>query len=226
MRILAVIPAYNEEACIAETVRTLTSVCPEVDYVVINDGSKDNTARICADNHINHINLPVNCGLSAAFQTGMKYALNHGYDVVVQFDADGQHLPEYIPVMAEALEAQHADIVIASRFVTGKKMTGARGVGSRLISRLLKLTSGLTVTDPTSGMRMYNAAMIRDFAYSFDLSPEPDALALLARHGAQVIEVPAEMQERQGGESYFDLSHIISYMTKTCLSIILFQWLR
>ena len=121
MRVLAVIPAYNEEACIEGTVTNLVATCPDVDYVVINDGSRDHTEEICQTRGFNYVSLPVNCGLTSGFKTGMKYAKRHGYDAVVQFDADGQHLPQYIPDMARAMQEQGANIVIASRFVTEKK---------------------------------------------------------------------------------------------------------
>lgn len=226
MKILAIIPAYNEEECLEQTIRDLVATCPDVDYLVVNDGSTDSTRAICEKNRFSHVNLPVNSGLSVGFQTGMKYAERHGYDAAVQFDADGQHLPEYIPIMAEAMESTGASIVIASRVLAGEGPTGARGAGSKLISALIRLTSGMTITDPTSGMRMYDRAIIKEFAHGRDLTPEPDTVALLARKGALVTEVPARMQERQGGESYFDMHHVVAYMSRICFSILLFQWFR
>ena len=226
MRILAIIPAYNEQDCLEQTIRSLESMCPSIDYIIVNDGSTDDTKQICERNHFSHVNLPVNSGLSVGFQTGMKYADRHGYDAAVQFDADGQHLPEYIIPMGNALEEQQADIVIASRTLAGEAPAGARGAGSKIISALIRLTSGVRLTDPTSGMRMYSRRMIGEFAKGYDLTPEPDTVALLARKGCKVIEVPARMQERQGGESYFDFTHVIAYMSRVCFSILLFQWFR
>lgn len=226
MRILAVIPAYNEEDCIENTVNALTSACPEVDYLVVNDGSRDRTEEICRERGINHVCLPINTGLASGFKTGMKYAARRGYDAVVQFDADGQHLPEYIPSMAKTMEQEGAGIVIASRTLAGCPPTGARGAGSKLISLLIKLTTGVTITDPTSGMRMYDRKMIELFSGSFDLSPEPDTVAMLARKGVKIVETPATMQERQGGESYLDLPNVVRYMLRTCMSILMFQWFR
>lgn len=226
MKILAVIPAFNEEDCIADTVAHLTATCPQVDYLVVNDGSKDHTEEICQSLGLNYVSLPVNTGLTSGFKTGMKYAQRHGYDAVVQFDADGQHLPEYIPVMADAMEREHAGIVIASRALAGCPPTGARGMGSKLISWLIKVTTGTTIGDPTSGMRMYDRSLIEQYATAFDFAPEPDTIALLARKGTKIVEVPAQMQERQGGESYFDLPNIVRYMLRTCFSILMFQWFR
>lgn len=226
MRLLAVIPAYNEEESLAATVASLVETCPGIDYLVIDDGSVDGTNRVCVEQGLRHLRMPVNTGLSSVFRTGMKYARRNGYDTVVQFDADGQHLPEYIAPMAQALEEQDADIVIASRVLAGEAPVGLRNVGSKLISWLIRTTTGTTVTDPTSGMRMYNRRMIEKFATGFDIQPEPDTVALVARRGGRVVEVPARMQERQAGESYLTMGKSVAYMLRTGLSILLYQWLR
>ncbi len=227
MRVLAVVPAFNEEECLANTVASLKSTCPDVDCLVVNDGSSDGTWDIVRKNRLHGANLPVNTGLTSAFRTGMKYALRHGYDAVVQFDADGQHLPSYIPVMARKLEETGANMVIASRYLDGTvRPSGARGAGSRLITFLIRLTTGARITDPTSGMRMYSKEMIRLFATSFDCAPEPDMVALAARRYGPVVEIQATMQERQGGESYLKLGNVIKYMSRTCLSILMLRFLR
>lgn len=226
MKVLAIIPAYNEEECLANTVAELTSVCPDIDYLVVNDGSHDKTPEICDELHLNHIDMPVNCGLTSGVKAGMKYAYRHGYDAAVQFDADGQHMPQYISKMADAMREQNADIVIASRNLAGGGAVGARGTGAKLITALIKQATKQTITDPTSGMRMYNRRMIEIFARDFDISPEPDTISLLIRKGAKVIEIPAEMRERQGGTSYLRYFSAISYMARTCLSLLLFQWFR
>lgn len=227
MRVLAVVPAFNEEECLADTVASLKSTCPDVDCLVVNDGSSDGTWDIVRKNHLRGANLPVNTGLTSAFRTGMKYALRHGYDAVVQFDADGQHLPSYIPVMARKLEETGANMVIASRYLDGTvRPSGARGAGSRLITFLIRLTTGARITDPTSGMRMYSKEMIRLFATSFDCAPEPDMVALAARRYGPVVEIQATMRERQGGESYLKLGNVIKYMSRTCLSILMLRFLR
>ncbi len=227
MKVLAIVPAYNEEEALLGTVTMLKEACPSIDYLIVNDGSSDHTADIIRNKHLNGVSLPVNCGLTSGIRTGMKYAWRKGYDAAVQIDADGQHLPEYIPQMASAMRQNSADIVIASRYLDGSvKPEGARCVGSKLISGLIKMTTGTTITDPTSGMRMYNRRMIEFFATGFDVAPEPDTVAYVARKGGTVIEIPCTMRERQGGESYLKLSNAIRYMARTCLSILLFQWLR
>lgn len=226
MRILAIVPAYNEEDCLEATIRELTEVCPEVDYLVVNDGSRDSTAAICDRLRLNHVDLPVNCGLTSAFKTGMKYAWRNGYDAAVQFDSDGQHRPEYILPMAETMEREDASIVIASRYLAAARGHSARDIGARLITALIKHGTKQTITDPTSGMRMYNKKMIRTYAEGFDLPPEPDTVSLFMRRGEKVVEIPAEMRERQGGTSYLHFYSSISYMARTCLSLLLFQWFR
>jgi len=226
LKVLAIIPAYNEEECLGNTVSELTSVCPDVDYLVINDGSHDRTPQICDELHLNHIDMPVNCGLTSGVKAGMKYAYRHGYDAAVQFDADGQHMPEYISKMAEAMRREGADIIIASRNLAGGGAVGARGTGAKLITFFINCATKQTITDPTSGMRMYNRSMIEKFARDFDIAPEPDTISLLIRKGAKVIEIPAQMRERQGGTSYLRYFSAISYMARTCLSLLLFQWFR
>ena len=226
MKILAVIPAYNEQECIVDTVDWLRRECPDIDYLVVNDGSKDATVDLCRAHGFSYVSLPINTRLTSAFRCGMKYAHRNGYDAVVQFDADGQHLPSYIPKLVAAMQEHNADIVIASRVLAGGGPTGMRSVGSRIIAALIRLTTGLRLTDPTSGMRMYDRAMIELFASRFDLTPEPDDVALLARCGARVVEVPARMQERQGGTSYLNIWSSARYMGRMIVSIALFQWFR
>lgn len=119
LKLLVIIPAYNEEECLANTVRELLRECPGVDYLVVNDGSLDHTPQICDKLRLNHVDLPVNTGLSSSFRCGMKYAWRHNYDAAVQFDADGQHVPQAVPLMAHAMEQEGANIVIASRGLAG-----------------------------------------------------------------------------------------------------------
>lgn len=227
MRVLVVIPAFNEQECLEQTVRELAETCPGIDYLVVDDGSSDATRSIIRRCQMPGVSLPVNTGLTSAFRTGMKYAQRHGYDAVLQFDADGQHVPSYIPEMARVLEERDADIVIASRCLDGSyRLPGPRGAGSRLISLLIRVTTGTVVTDPTSGMRMYGRRMIDLFAGGFDIAPEPDMLAYVARDGGVIVEVPVRMRERQGGTSYFGLGNVIKYMGRTCLSILMFRFLR
>lgn len=226
MRTLAIIPAYNEEGSIRRTIEELVETAPWIDYVIINDGSSDCTREICLSNSFNMIDLPINMGLSAGFQTGMKYALRNGYDCAIQFDADGQHEPQYIAAMVSEMEQTQADIVIGSRFVTQKKQTSARMTGSALISAIIRITTGKKINDPTSGMRLFGKSIIERFAKEADFGPEPDTIAYLMRQGAHVSEVQVSMRDRTSGESYLSFTKSIKYMLRTCISILFLQWFR
>ena len=224
-KLLIVIPAYNEEGSIERVVDDLIQNYPQYDYVVVNDGSRDRTAAICRSRGYRLIDLPVNLGLAGAFQTGLRYAAEHGYDCAMQLDADGQHLPRYIAPMLEKLEAG-ADIVIGSRFLTVKKPKSLRMVGSYLISWAIRLTTGQPICDPTSGMRMFNRRLLEEFAQNLNYGPEPDTISYLIKNGAVVKEVQVKMAERTAGESYLNFARSVQYMIKMGLSILLIQWFR
>ncbi|BBA92851.1 glycosyltransferase family 2 protein [Streptococcus ruminantium] len=222
---LIIIPAYNEEGSIEAVVNNLESNFPEFDYVVINDGSKDRTSEICHGNGFNIIDLPVNLGLTGAVQTGFKYAYKMNYNQAIQFDGDGQHLPEYIGDLVAEIKKGH-DCVIGSRFVSAPKNYSLRMLGNSLISWSIRLTTGQKITDPTSGMRMFNKELIRDFALNVNYTPEPDTISFLIRQGYKIREVQVKMLERQTGQSYLTLSRSIKYMVHMFTSILLIQNFR
>ncbi|MBC5658791.1 glycosyltransferase family 2 protein [Anaerosacchariphilus sp. NSJ-68] len=225
MKCLVIIPAYNEEENIVRVVENLKNNYPMYDYIVINDGSADGTARICRERGYELVDLPVNLGLAGAFQTGLKYAYRKGYDYAIQFDADGQHRPEFIGPMLEKIREGY-DIVIGSRFVTEKKPHSMRMLGSNLISAAMKLTTGRRVKDPTSGMRMFNKKMIAEFALNLNYGPEPDTVSYLLKQGATIAEVQVEMDERIAGESYLNMTKAMMYMLRMLLSILFIQNFR
>ena len=225
MKCLVIIPAYNEEENIVRVVENLKNTYPMYDYVVINDGSSDDTARLCRRKGYELVDLPVNLGLAGAFQTGLKYAWRKGYDYAIQFDADGQHRAEYIAPMLEKIQEGY-DIVIGSRFVTEKKPHSLRMIGSRLIAVATRLTTGKKVKDPTSGMRMFNKKMIAEFALNLNYGPEPDTISYLLKQGATIAEVQVEMDERIAGESYLNITKSIMYMLRMLMSILLIQNFR
>ena len=222
-RILAIIPAYNEEENILRVIKDLEAENVGCDYIVINDCSKDRTGQILDDHNIKHIDLPVNLGLSGAVQTGYKYAFYHNYDAAIQFDGDGQHLAKYIPVLARELENGY-DIVIGSRFIDEKRHLSLRMLGSKIIATMIKLTTGRTIKDPTSGMRIINKELIKDYAFEVNRRPEPDTLALQIKKGYRVKEVQVEMKERIAGTSiYAGIGSSIEYMLKVLVTIIFFN---
>ena len=223
MRLSIIIPAYNEEENILRVVRQLEAANTGCDYVVINDCSKDNTPKILDENKINHIDLPVNLGLTGAVQTGYKYAYENNYDAAIQFDGDGQHLPEYIPALVKEIENGY-DIVIGSRFVDEKKHMSARMLGSRLITAMIKLTTGQKINDPTSGMRIINRKLIKDYAYELNRKPEPDTLAYQMKKGFRVKEIQVKMEDRVAGTSiYAGIGSSIQYMLRVLVTIIFFN---
>lgn len=224
-RTLVVIPAYNEEECLEGTLEELLSMLPTCRYLVVNDGSTDRTETICRKRSYKHVSLPVNVGLSGAFQTGIKYAFEHGYDYVLQFDADGQHDPSYIPILLDA--ARGSDIVIGSRFLTVRKPLTLRMVGSALITAAIKIASGVHLKDPTSGMRLFGEKSIRAFAVDSNCGPEPDTIAyFIKKKHATVVEVPVTMRERVAGTSYLNAKAAVLYMLRMTMSIVIIQPFR
>ena len=223
--LLIMIPAYNEEENIELVVERLRQNFPQYDYVVINDGSKDRTAEICREKGYNLVDLPVNLGLAGSFQAGIRYAYRKGYPYAVQIDGDGQHRPEYIERMLVKMKEGY-DIVIGSRFVNAKKPMTMRMLGSNLIETAIRLTTGATIKDPTSGMRLYDRKMIEEFAKGLNYGPEPDTISYLIRQGAKVAEVPVVMDERAGGVSYLTPVKAARYMIQMLVSILLIQNFR
>lgn len=227
MKLLVMIPAYNEAENIERVVENLITNYPQYDYVIINDGSTDDTRKICARNGYNFMDLPVNVGLSGAIKSGMRYANYYGYDYVVQLDGDGQHDPVYIQSLIDKMEESGVDIVIGSRFKTERKPLNARMVGSQILTMAIRLTTkGKYIGDVTSGMRLFNKKMIKQFGYDMHYSPEPDTLAYLLNCGVRIEEVQVKMYERVAGTSYLDFKGSIWYMMKMLFSILLFQWVR
>lgn len=225
-RILLVIPAYNEAESIVQVTEELIHDYPELDYIIITDGSTDGTDQICRMHGYHAIHLPVNLGLAGCFQTGMKYAYQHGYGAAVQFDGDGQHRPEYISAMKEKLDEGY-DIVLGSRFLCdGADMKLARALGSRLIRFAIRCTTGVAVTDPTCGLRMYSRRMIDSFANKINYAPEPDTISFLIKNGARVAEVPVRVAARTGGVSYLRPMNAARYMLRMLTSILLIQNFR
>lgn len=224
-KVLVVIPAFNEEANIEQVVEELVRDYPELDYLIVNDGSTDKTASICKKHGYQLLDLPVNLGLAGCFQAGMKYAWHKGYACAVQFDGDGQHRPEYILPMKRKMEEGY-DIVIGSRFVDRPKDLSIRMIGSRLLAGAIWLTTGVRVADPTSGMRMFNRRMIGEFAWNLNYGPEPDTVSYLLKQGARVAEIPVRIGERLGGESYLKPVVAAKYMLRMLLSILLIQNFR
>lgn len=226
MKTIVIIPAYNESENIVNTVTALTTTCPEVDYVIINDCSTDNTAAICEEYGFNYINLPINLGIGGGMQTGYRYAHDNGYDVAIQFDGDGQHNAEYIKDLIAPIEAGEAELVIGSRFIDKKgfQTSFMRRVGINLLGATLKLCGRVKITDATSGFRAANRDVIAFFSkhYAQDY-PEPESIIAVRVSGLRVKEVPVVMNERTAGVSSISTWKSVYYMIKVNLAILMYR---
>ena len=224
MKVLIIIPAYNEEGSIQNVIDNLINNYPSYDYVIINDGSVDETKDICSRNHYQVLHLPINMGIGGAVQMGYRYAEANHYDVAVQIDGDGQHDVAYLEKMLKLIEEEKADIVIGSRFVEkeGFQSSGMRRVGIRFLSILGKFLTGVRVKDITSGYRAVNRRFIKLFAQDYPPDyPEPEAMVIAAVHGGKIAEFPVVMRERVSGESSITLKRSVYYMIKVSLAMII-----
>lgn len=223
---LILIPAFNEEENILHVLEDIKEHCPEIDYLVINDGSTDNTLEICKKNGADVLDLPINLGLAGAFRAGIRYAVKNGYKYAIQFDGDGQHCAEYIPAMLALANEKKCNIVIASRYIGRKRKWTLREIGSWVITFFIFITTGRYLTDPTSGMRLYDLCVMGKIADYINYSPEPDTIAALLRQGAVVEEIPVKMRERIHGASYLTVGKSLKYMFHVCMSILVVNWMR
>jgi len=222
-RVLVIIPAFNEAESLESVLRSIRTLTPDYDVLVVNDGSVDATSRIARSvEGVKVVDLPFNLGIGGAMQTGYKYALRNGYDIAVQCDADGQHPASRIPDLVRHVEAGDADIIIGSRYVaeTGYAPSMGRRVGKSILSRIVDAIVGGGITDTTSGFRAANRRVISVFARDYpDDYPEAEALVILHKSGLKAAETPVEMLPRQGGTSSISPRHAFYYMVKVGLAI-------
>lgn len=223
MKLLIIIPAYNEAESLRGVIERLRSICPQYDYIIVNDGSTDGTEELCEKNGYNVINHTLNKGLAEAVRTGMKYAIENGYDAALQFDADGQHLPEYIDSMVNCMKESGCDIVIGSRFLNSKMPFRLRTLGGKIIFHAVRHAANAELSDPTSGMRLFSADIMSLFIENKHFTPEPDTLAFLIRMGADIREVKVTMEDRMAGQSYLTPINATKYMFKMIKSILYSQ---
>ncbi len=221
---LIIIPAFNEGESIEKVVNNLIENYPQYDYLIVNDGSTDDTKRICRRNHYEVLNLPINLGIGGAVQAGYRYARDNDYDIAVQIDGDGQHNVAYLEGMLSLIESGEADIVIGSRFIEkeGFQSSNIRRIGIRFLSVLGWLLTGVWVKDITSGYRAVNRFFINVFSenYPGDYA-EPEAMVLAAVHGGKIREYPVIMNERENGKSSINLKKSVYYMVKVTLAMLI-----
>jgi len=224
VKILMIIPAYNEQDNIKETVKKIQEHSTKLDYVVINDGSTDNTQKILEENNIKHIKLINNLGIGGAVQTGYKYAYRNNYDIAIQFDGDGQHDANYIKNIVEPIVKGDANMVIGSRYVeelSEFKSTKLRQLGITILSFILKLTTGKKIYDMTSGFRAVDKDIIEIFAKDYPNDyPEPETNVEVVQKGFKVKEIPVKMHERLHGKSSITPLKSIYYMIKVSYAMI------
>lgn len=235
MRILLIIPAYNESANIQAVVQRVvdfakTRTSYTLDYVVINDGSTDNTGEICRANGFHTVHLIQNLGIGGAVQTGYLLARRLDYDVAVQYDGDGQHDLNSLDALVAPILSGQSDFVVGSRFLLGKsgfQSTKMRQLGIKIMSAIIRLTTRLKITDPTSGFRAANRKAIRYLAEHYPVDyPEPESLVSISKQGMDISEVQVNMFERAGGVSSITPLKSVYYMTKVSLAIICASFTR
>jgi len=232
-KMIVLIPCYNEEKNIDKVIENIINYTSSnnslnyrftIDYLIINDCSKDTTLDICNNKGYNYLNLPVNLGIGGAVQAGYLYAFERGYDIAIQHDGDGQHDPCYFEDVISPIVSREADVVIGSRFLDKKgfQSTGLRRFGISFLSKLIYLCSGAKIHDVTSGYRAVNRKYIKIFAahYAQDY-PEPEAIMDAVLNKAKIMEIPVVMCEREEGKSSINSLKALYYMIKVSLSIIL-----
>jgi glycosyltransferase involved in cell wall biosynthesis len=222
-RTVAVVPAFDEEEAIAGVVRDVRAFDPEIDVVVVDDGSRDRTADAAAAAGAVVVRLPFNLGIGAAVQTGFRYALERDYDVAVRLDGDGQHDAAELPKLLAPLERDEADVVTGSRF-HGDDGSYRPPLGRRLgitwFAKLVSMLSRQRVTDTTSGFQALNRPAIALFARDYPSDyPEVEATVLLLKHRLRLVEVQVEMRERETGSSSITFLSSLYYAIKVTLAL-------
>lgn len=223
LKVIVIIPAYNEEDSIVQTVKNIKAAT-HADYIVVNDGSTDKTRVLLDEHKFNHMDLPINLGIGGAMQTGYQYALDHGYDYAIQLDADGQHNPDDLLGLIEEIRETDYDMVIGSRFVEKSAYRGSlpRRIGIYYFYQFIYLLTRMKITDPTSGYRIVNRKVIESFTKYYPTDyPEVEVLVNLARRNFKIKEIKVEMNQRQGGKSSITPKKSIYYMFKvTYISLV------
>jgi glycosyltransferase involved in cell wall biosynthesis len=222
VRKIAVVPAHNEEANVAAVVRGIRAFDPELDVVVVDDGSDDRTAAVARAAGAHVVRLPFNLGIGGAVQTGFRYALEHGFDVAVRLDGDDQHDPAELTGLLEPVLADEADIVVGSRFLGSGEYRPplARRLGIRLFARVVSLLVRQRVTDTTSGFQALNRRGIALFAADLPHDyPEVEATVMVFKHRLRLKEVPVHMRERAEGSSSITTLRSIYYVVKVLLAL-------
>ena len=221
---IAIVPALNEEesiACVIEEIRTYD---PDLEIVVVDDGSFDRTSQVARAAGARVLRLPFNLGIGGALQTGFRYAFENGFELAVRVDGDGQHDPSQLGAVVEPVRGGEVDIAVGSRYLSptgdGYRSTAPRRMGIRVLAWAVSLLTKQRITDPTSGFQALNRKAIMLFAADYPHEyPEVEALVLLIRHRLVMREVPIEMRPRATGQSSIRTLSSIYYMVKVLLAL-------
>ena len=224
MRVLVIVPAFNEAASLPAVIPAIRRHAPDADVAVVDDGSTDGTAATAAALGARVLRSPLNLGIGGAVQTGYLWAWQHGYDAAAQIDGDGQHDPRFLEAALAPLVRGDADLVVGSRFLeeVGFRSTALRRAGIRYLAWFLRLRCGARVTDPTSGFRVAGRRALELFARQYPSDyPEPESIAIAVRAGLRVEEVPVAMRERAHGRSSIDAWRTLYYLVKVSIALLL-----
>jgi len=224
-KILIIVPAYNESGNIKKTIGEIKLQGSGLTILVINDGSRDTTAKEAKEAGAMVASLPFNVGIGGAVQTGFKFALKNNFDITVQVDGDGQHNTGYLKKLLQPILDGRADMTIGSRFLApylGYRSSFVRRIGIHFFAGLISFLAGVRITDSTSGFRACNRKVIKAFAgyYPYDF-PEPEAVIVAKGIGARILEVPVQMRERLAGASSIRYLATLYYMIKVTFAILL-----
>lgn len=226
MKVLVIIPCYNEAENIERVVSDLRRAAPDVDYLIVNDCSTDRSAAICRENGFSYLSLPINLGIGGGVQSGYLYAKENDYDITVQMDGDGQHDPSYLQTVVAPVARGELDMCIGSRFLKkeGFQTSFMRRMGIRILSTLLRVLCGVRILDVTSGFRACSKELTAFYAENYAQDyPEPEAIITAVLAGYRVGEAPVQMRERMGGASSINALKSIYYMVKVTISLVVFR---
>lgn len=226
MKILVIIPCYNEEENIEHVINYLKHEAPLVDYLIVNDCSTDKSELICKQNGYNYISLPVNLGIGGGVQSGYLYAKDNGYDIAIQMDGDGQHDAAFLKDVIAPVESGELDMCIGSRFITkeGFQTSFMRRFGISIISNLIFILCKKRIKDTTSGFRACNKKLINFYAENYAQDyPEPEAIIAAVISGYKVGERPVIMRERLGGVSSISTFKSAYYMIKVTIALVVYR---
>lgn len=228
-KVLAIVPAYNEEESLPKLLQDIQG--QGYDVIVLDDASADSTAAVAAKEGVPVLSLAANLGIGGAVQTGFKYAVKNGYDIVVQVDGDGQHDPAWLEAVVGPIRRGEVDCVIGSRYVPESpdvdyKTPLPRRIGMYFSTGILFLATGMRVNDTTSGFRALSRPAFEYFARAYPVDhPEAETLLMLHQRGFRILEVPVKMRGRVSGESLFTFTKASLYPLRVVIGF-MGLWLK